>query len=306
MSASPSLLPLPVIVSRLRAAGCVFAEDEARLLLDAARTPADLTAMVDRRVVGLPLEHVVGWAEFRGLRIAVEPGVFVPRRRTEFLVGQAAALARPRSVVVDLCCGSGAVGAALVAALDRIELHAADIDPVAVRCARRNIGAGGRVYEGDLYQPLPTTLRGRVDVLVANVPYVPTGQIDLLPAEARLYEPHMALDGGADGLDVLRRVSADAPRWLAPGGHLLVETSRYQASRAVGIVAGDGLIPQVVRSEEPQATVVVGTRPAVAADWRTESPDPRRNPAVGGGTGTVFGGAPVDSDRLWAWDAGSP
>lgn len=306
MSASPSLLPLPVIVSRLRAAGCVFAEDEARLLLDAARTPADLTAMVDRRVVGLPLEHVVGWAEFRGLRIAVEPGVFVPRRRTEFLVGQAAALARPRSVVVDLCCGSGAVGAALVAALDRIELHAADIDPVAVRCARRNIGAGGRVYEGDLYQPLPTTLRGRVDVLVANVPYVPTGQIDLLPAEARLYEPHMALDGGADGLDVLRRVSADAPRWLAPGGHLLVETSRYQASRAVGIVAGDGLVPQVVRSEEPQATVVVGTRPAVAADWRTESPDPRRNPAVGGGTGTVFGGAPVDSDRLWAWDAGSP
>lgn len=306
MSASPSLLPLPVIVSRLRAAGCVFAEDEARLLLDAARTPADLTAMVDRRVVGLPLEHVVGWAEFRGLRIAVEPGVFVPRRRTEFLVGQAAALARPRSVVVDLCCGSGAVGAALVAALDRIELHAADIDPVAVRCARRNIGAGGRVYEGDLYQPLPTTLRGRVDVLVANVPYVPTGQIDLLPAEARLYEPHMALDGGADGLDVLRRVSAAAPRWLAPGGHLLVETSRYQASRAVGIVAGDGLIPQVVRSEEPQATVVVGTRPAVAADWRTESPDPRRNPAVGGGTGTVFGGAPVDSDRLWAWDAGSP
>ena len=306
MSASPSLLPLPVIVSRLRAAGCVFAEDEARLLLDAARTPADLTAMVDRRVVGLPLEHVVGWAEFRGLRIAVEPGVFVPRRRTEFLVGQAAALARPRSVVVDLCCGSGAVGAALVAALDRIELHAADIDPVAVRCARRNIGANGRVYEGDLYQPLPTTLRGRVDVLVANVPYVPTGQIDLLPAEARLYEPHMALDGGADGLDVLRRVSAAAPRWLAPGGHLLVETSRYQASRAVGIVAGDGLIPQVVRSEEPQATVVVGTRPAVAADWRTESPDPRRNPAVGGGTGTVFGGAPVDSDRLWAWDAGSP
>lgn len=306
MSASPSLLPLPVIVSRLRAAGCVFAEDEARLLLDAARTPADLTAMVDRRVVGLPLEHVVGWAEFRGLRIAVEPGVFVPRRRTEFLVGQAAALARPRSVVVDLCCGSGAVGAALVAALDRIELHAADIDPVAVRCARRNIGAGGRVYEGDLYQPLPTTLRGRVDVLVANVPYVPTGQIDLLPAEARLYEPHTALDGGADGLDVLRRVSAAAPRWLAPGGHLLVETSRYQASRAVGIVAGDGLVPQVVRSEEPQATVVVGTRPAVAADWRTESPDPRRNPAVGGGTGTVFGGAPVDSDRLWAWDAGSP
>jgi len=120
--------------------------------------------MVDRRAAGVPLEHVLGWAEFCGLRIAVDPGVFVPRRRTEFLARQAAALARPRAVVVDLCCGSGAVGAALAAALDRVELYAVDIDPAAVRCARRNLaGAGGQVYEGDLYQPLPATLRGRVD-----------------------------------------------------------------------------------------------------------------------------------------------
>ena len=174
MSASPSPCPRSVVVSRLRAAGCVFAEDEARLLVSAARTPADLAAMVDRRVAGLPLEHVLGWAEFCGLRIAVDPGVFVPRRRTEFLVGQATALARPGAVVVDLCCGSGAVGAALVAALDRVELYAVDLDPTAVRCARRNVAAaGGQVYEGDLYDPLPATLRGRVDVLVANAPYVP-------------------------------------------------------------------------------------------------------------------------------------
>src|SRR5437870_8463599 len=113
-------VPLPprsrsVIVSRLRAAGCVFAEDEARLLISAAQTPADLAGMVNQRVAGVPLEHVLGWAEFCGLRIAVDPGVFVPRRRTEFLVGQAAALAvdQPEPVVVDLCCGSGAVGIAL-------------------------------------------------------------------------------------------------------------------------------------------------------------------------------------------------
>ncbi|MEV4974243.1 putative protein N(5)-glutamine methyltransferase [Streptomyces scopuliridis] len=259
-----------VIVTRLRAAGCVFAEDEARLLISTAATPDDLTAMVERRVGGLPLEHVLGWAEFCGLRIAVDPGVFVPRRRTEFLVRQAAAvaapataLAGPGAVVVDLCCGSGALGAALAGILDRAELHAADIDPAAVRCARRNVTAvGGRVYEGDLYGPLPAALRGRVDVLLANVPYVPTEEVGLLPPEARIHEARVALDGGADGLDVLRRVAAEAPRWLAPGGSLLVETSERQAARAVGTVAGSGLIPRVARSDELYATVVVGTMPA--------------------------------------------
>lgn len=261
------------MVTRLRAAGCVFAEDEARLLISAARTPVHLDAMVDRRVAGLPLEHVLGWAEFCGLRIAVDPGVFVPRRRTEFLVGQAAALARPavsgagqatappRVVVLDLCCGSGAVGAALVAALDRVELHAVDIDPAAVRCARRNVAqAGARVYEGDLYEPLPARLRGRVDVLVANAPYVPTAAIGLLPPEARVHEPRVALDGGTDGLDVQRRVIAAAQQWLALGGHLLVETSERQVPATVDSFAGNGLIWRVASSDELNATVVIGTR----------------------------------------------
>ncbi|MDT7748309.1 MAG: release factor glutamine methyltransferase, partial [Pseudonocardiales bacterium] len=206
------------MVTRLRAAGCVYAEDEARLLISSARTPADLAAMVDRRVRGLPLEHVLGWAEFCGLRIAVDTGVFVPRRRTEFLVRQAASLARPGAVVLDLCCGSGAVGAALAATVERAEIHAVDIDPAAVLCARRNL-AGGQVYEGDLYEPLPDALRGRVDVLVANAPYVPTEAIGLMPPEARVHEPRVALDGGSDGLDVQRRVTAEAPRWLASGGY---------------------------------------------------------------------------------------
>jgi release factor glutamine methyltransferase len=261
MSASLSAHARSVIVTRLRAAGCVFAEDEARLLISAARTPADLTAMVDRRVAGVPLEHVLGWADFCGLRIAVDPGIFVPRRRTEFLVRQAAALARPRSVVADLCCGSGAVGAALAAAVDQAELHAADIDPAAVRCARRNVAAaGGQVYEGDLYQPLPAMLRGRIDILVANVPYVPTAEVGLLPAEARVHEPRVALDGGADGLDVLRRVTAAVPLWLAPGGCLLFETGERQVPHAVETVAHDGLIPQVASSDELNATVIIGRR----------------------------------------------
>jgi release factor glutamine methyltransferase len=294
MSAPPSLLPLSAVVARLRAAGCVFAEDEAQLLVSAARTPAELADMVDRRAGGLPLEHVLGWAEFCGLRIAVDLSVFVPRRRTEFLVQEAATLARPaahpadqaaspagpasptgqalaqpRVVVVDLCCGSGALGAALAARAAAegrapVELHAVDIDPAAVRCARRNLAAaGGEVYEGDLYAPLPATLRGRVDILLANVPYVPTGEVALLPPEARLYEARVALDGGPDGLDVLRRVTAEAPRWLAPGGHLLFETSERQASLAVETVARDGLIPRLAHSDELDATVVIGTRPAI-------------------------------------------
>ena len=283
MSASPSSPSRSVIVTRLRAAGSVFAEDEARLLISAARTPAVLAAMVDRRVAGIPLEHVLGWAEFCGLRISVDLGVFVPRRRTELLVRQAAALARQaasragqglarhRSVVVDLCCGSGAVGAALAAALERVELYAVDIDPAAVRCARRNLAAvGAQVYEGDLYEPLPTTLRGRVDVLVANAPYVPTEAVGMLPSEARIHEPRVALDGGADGLDVLRRVAVGAPLWLAPGAHLLVETSDRQAPQTVEIMARCRLIPRVARSEELNATVVIGTRPARHGD-RTAS-----------------------------------
>ncbi|WSA76433.1 putative protein N(5)-glutamine methyltransferase [Streptomyces sp. NBC_01799] len=264
MSLSSTPLPYSVIVNRLRAAGCVFAEDEAELILSTAADPAELAAMVDRRAAGLPLEHVLGWAEFRGLRIAVDPGVFVPRRRTEFLVDQAVGLTRPAdgpAVVVDLCCGSGALGAALAAALDRVELHSSDVEPAAVRCARRNVAGAGEVYEGDLFEPLPASLRGRVGILLANVPYVPSEDVELLPAEARVHEPRVALDGGGDGLDVLRRVTAEAPQWLAPGGHLLVETSERQAARAEETVARSGLIARVVTSDELYATVVIGTRP---------------------------------------------
>jgi len=238
----------------------VFAEAEARLLMSAARTPDELDAMVERRAAGLPLELVLGWAEFCGLRIAVTPGVFVPRRRTEFLVRQAAALARPGDVILDLCCGAGAIAAALAAAVDRAEVHAADIDPAAVRCARRNVP--GPVYQGDLYEPLPAGLRGRVAVLVANVPYVPTEEIGLLPSEARAHEPQTALDGGADGLDVLRRVAAGAPGWLAPGGHLLVETSERQASPAEAAFAASGLTTRVASSDDLDATAVIGRFPA--------------------------------------------
>lgn len=251
------------IIRRLRTAGCVFAEDETRLLISEAKTLDDLAVMLERRVAGYPLEHIIGWTDFCGLRIAVEPGLFVPRRRTEFLVQQAAALAMSGAIVVDLCCGTGAVGAALANAVGSIELHAIDIDQESVRCAYRNVAAiGGHVYEGDLYEPLPTKLRGRVDILVANAPYVPTKAIKLLPREAREYEARVALDGGNDGLDIQRRVAKEASFWLVHGGHLLVETSRQQSLQTVQIFAQHGLSPTVTYCDELEATVIIGTRTA--------------------------------------------
>jgi release factor glutamine methyltransferase len=252
--------PLEVVVARrLREAGCVFADDEAKIIVEAATTSVALHTMVDRRCAGVPLEHVVGWADFCGLRIAVDPGVFVPRRRTEFLVRCAAAVTHRDATVVDVCCGSGAVGAALAAEVGRLELSAVDIDPVCVRCAQRNIeAAGGYAYEGDLFEPLPQILRGAVDVIVANAPYVPTDEIALMPPEARDHEPQVALDGGADGVDVQRRLIGAAPEWLVVGGVLLVETSRRQAPLTVAAFESSGLDASVESDDDLEATVVVG------------------------------------------------
>ena len=247
----------PRLVAALRSAGCVFAEDEARMLLEEASSPAEVLAWAARRMAGEPLEQILGWAAFAGLRVAVDPGVFVPRRRSELVVDVAAR--EPAELVVDLCCGSGALGAALAARWPRAEVHAADSDPVAVACARRNLPPD-RVHEGDLYAGLPDELRGRVDVLVVNAPYVPSEAIVTMPREARDHEHAVALDGGADGLDVQRRVAAGAPAWLRSGGRLVLETGRAQAERTAALMAAAGLEVSVEIDDGIDGTVVVGRR----------------------------------------------
>ncbi|MGH3743848.1 MAG: methyltransferase, partial [Mycobacteriales bacterium] len=169
----------------------------------------------------------------------------------ELLVREAVRLARPGAVVVDMCCGSGALGAAVAAAVP-VELHAADIDPAAVACARRNVPTA---YEGDLFDALPDSLRGRIEVLLCNTPYVPTREIGLLPAEARDHEPRLTLDGGGDGLDVQRRIAAAAREWLAPGGSLLCEISERQARAAVAVFGAYDA--RIARDDDLGATVVV-------------------------------------------------
>jgi release factor glutamine methyltransferase len=278
------------ISARLRAAGCVFAEDEARLLLAAAMDPTGLEAAVELRVAGYPLEQILGWAAFCGLRIVLDAGVFVPRRRTELLVNEAVALLRADmagentggespagqntgrriaagkrtqgaqpAVVIDLCCGSGAVGVAIASRMPGLALHAADLDPAAVACARRNVDrVGGEVHEGDLFGALPPVLKGSARILTVNAPYVPTCAIGTMPYEAREHEPLIALDGGADGLDFHRRVAAGAGEWLVPGGYLIIETSQRQARFTESIMADAGFAVRTVRSDRLDGTVVIG------------------------------------------------
>ena len=249
------------VVAQLRDAGCVFAEDEAGLLFEQADDAAELEAMVARRVAGEPLEVVLGWAYFDGLRVRVDPGVFVPRRRTTFLARQAVSISAPGAVVLDLCCGTGAIGLVVGTAVPGVDLHACDIDPVAVRCAARNVAAvGGQTYCGDLFDPLPDRLRGRVDVVVVNAPYVPTAEIEFMPSEARDHEPRHSLDGGADGVAVHRRVGAEVGEWLRGGGCVLIETGAGQADLTGEALSTAGLATVIESSDELGAIVAVGRK----------------------------------------------
>ena len=278
---SGRVAPPAALVARLRAAGCVFAEDEAALLQEAAReaarrpgplvpdgsSPVDedvLEELAARRVAGEPLETVLGWVAFAGLRLAVGPGVFVPRRRTELLARTAVRLARaarPAPVVVEACCGVAPVATLVAHDVPGADVHAADLDPAAVGWAARNLAGRGRAWAGDLLDPLPPGLRGRVDVLVANAPYVPHDAIATMPPEAREHEPHLALDGGPDGVDVHRRLLAAAPAWVRPGGHVLVETSVRQAPLTRAACPA-GWAVDVLRDDDVDGTVVVAHRPA--------------------------------------------
>ncbi|WP_328528371.1 putative protein N(5)-glutamine methyltransferase [Nocardioides sp. NBC_00368] len=252
-----SVVPDSGLVARLRAAGCVFAEEEAALLEAEPVSPQEREAMVVRRLAGEPLELILGWAEFCGLRIGVAPGVFVPRQRSALMVELAVQGTEHSTTrrVLDLGCGTGALGAAIAARVPDAEVWATDIDPAAVSCARRNLPSD-RVLLGDLFAPLPHGLA--FDVIVANAPYVPSDQIRNLPPEARDHERHVALDGGADGLDVQRRVIEQAPKHLAPGGVLVIEAGQEQAPVTASLMREQGLVAQIHHDEELYATAVTG------------------------------------------------
>jgi release factor glutamine methyltransferase len=251
----------------LAAAGCVSADAEADWLLEEARDPEGsgepqggapvnqegLRAMVARRVAGEPLQYVIGWAPFGRLRLAVGPGVFVPRPETEGLADRAATRLRatpgPRTAV-DLCTGSGAIACFLASEAPGTRVLATELDPGALAWARVNADRYGvELLAGDLDAPLPAELAGRVDVLCANVPYVPSEAIATLPTDVRDHEPRLSLDGGPDGLDLFRRLAGRAGHWLAPGGWLYCEIGEDQAEEAAAILTGAGLAEVAVHRD---------------------------------------------------------
>lgn len=268
---TPAVHVDPDTVAFLRAAGCVYAEEEARILTEAARSPSELRAFLDRRAKGEPLEYVAGWAGFCGLRVPLCSGVFVPRRRSEFLAECAVRLADAiatrggtrRVRVLDLCCGSGAIGLAVALGSRGVELLAVDDSPIAVECARGNLArVSGRVYRGDLFAALPRTELHSLDLIVANAPYVPTAEIQRLPAEARRYEPMSTLDGGPDGTSVQRRILESAAEWLRSPGAVLIETAEEMADSTSRIAIEAGFTREIRACADLDATVLIAARVA--------------------------------------------
>jgi release factor glutamine methyltransferase len=227
------------LVARLRAVGCVFAEEEAaeiRRVLGADDEAAD--AVVDARGNGVPLEHALGVALFAGVEVFVGPGVFVPRARAEVLVDEAVAARPDARVVVDLGTGSGAIAAALAVRLPLAVIHAADLDAHALTYARRNGERHGfAVHEGDWWDAFPPELRGTVDLAVAYLPHVPTARLDEIPEDYRAHEPDLAVAGGSDGLDPLRAVLAAMDDWLSPDGVLVTLVAEEQLGTATALTA---------------------------------------------------------------------
>ena len=227
------------VIQALAAAGCLAPAEEAQELLRAAGTGVGtLDELVARRQQGEPLAWLTGSVDFCGIRIRVDRGVYVPRPHTEALARRAASLLPADGIAIDLCTGSGAVAAVMRSVRPNARVFATDCDHVSIMCATSN---GVNAVQGDLDEPLPSSLRGRVDVITAVVPYVPTEELHLLPRDVVAYEPRHALDGGPGGTALLERVTERCLRWLRVGGHLLLELGGDQAGAIAKTMSMVGL-----------------------------------------------------------------
>jgi release factor glutamine methyltransferase len=222
----PLRAALSAATHRLAAAGCVAAQEEAELLAAAANGDEELlAALVERRTTGEPLAWITGVAQFCDCPVAVMPGVFVPRWQSERLAERAVQLMPPLGRAIDLGTGSGAIAMVLMARRPDASVLGVDPDPVAGECARKN---GVTVVQGDLFEPVPRSWKGTVDLVVGVLPYVPTGEIPYLPRDVPAFEPLSALDGGTDGLCLIRRAVGESREWLRDGGHILMEVGGDQ------------------------------------------------------------------------------
>ncbi len=207
-------------------------------------------ALINERCKGRPLQYVMGTASFYGIDLAVDERVLIPRPETELLAERAIAVLkeRPFPKVMDLCTGSGAIAAAVAANVPNVKVIATELSPRAFMLARVNLRpyANVKVLRGDLFEALeskdsdPSTKDIPFDAILTNPPYIPSGAIDGLAPEVKDHEPHMALDGGKDGLDIIKRIIAEAPAHLKPSGFLLMEIGDDQADAVMDLVLFSG------------------------------------------------------------------
>jgi len=240
----PTSTELTDLTGRLARAGFIAAEDEANELLARAAGDGDLLdSLVARRLTGEPLAWITGKVSFCGVEIRVQPGVYVPRWQSEPLARRAAERLPATGAAIDLCTGSGAIARVLATTRPGARVVASDIDERAVACAAAN---GVEVYRGNLLSPLPRSFKGRVDVVVGVVPYVPTPDLPLLQRDTFAFESPLAYDGGLDGTDILRRVLRESPPFLRRGGALLLELGGDQADALRDDLAGLGYVDLTV------------------------------------------------------------
>jgi len=222
------------VIDRLVAAGCVAAEEEAVELVGAAPDDGTLNSWVFRREQGEPLAWITGTMEFCGNTIHVDPGVYVPRQQSEELARRAThLLAAAGGRAADLFTGSGAIAVHLSEQVRGSTVVGVDVDERAVACARRN---GVNAVRGDLGEALGPDA---FDVVTAVAPYVPTAELKSLPRDVQHYEPRRALDGGSDGLDLVRRTVAEAGRILRRDGWLLLELGADQDQKVIPMLVAD-------------------------------------------------------------------
>ncbi|MHB1525634.1 MAG: N5-glutamine methyltransferase family protein [Candidatus Dormibacteria bacterium] len=216
---------------QLAAAGCIAPAEEAEELAAVALGDgAVLAGLVERRTTGEPLAWITGTVVFCGRSVVVTPGVFVPRWQSEPLAERAAELVPRNGRAIDLGTGSGALACVLVDRCPGASVLGTERDPVAAECARRN---GITVVEGNLFEGVPVSWKGTVDVIIAVLPYVPTDEMAYLPRDVLAFEPTAALDGGHDGLVVVRRAVNEVREWLREGGHVLFEIGGHQAEALI-------------------------------------------------------------------------
>jgi release factor glutamine methyltransferase len=234
-----------------------------------ARAQRRFHQLVERRASGEPIPYILGWTEFRDLKLKIGPGAFVPRATSEFLAEQAIRRLRRRQrpVAVDLATGIGPIPLSIAKALPKAEVHGCDISAAPLRQARANaklLGLKVQFHQGSLFDPLPSNLRGRVDTVTIHPPYVAGHEVEDLPAELKNYEPAESLtDKSKDGTYLARIVADQAHDWLRPGGWLLIEVGSYLARTIKSLMVKAGY--EDVRSTEGPlgyTRVIVGRRPA--------------------------------------------